>query len=583
MRRSAGVPMFLALSLVLILTACGGASATPTTAAAPPASAPAVAAATAVPAAVAPTPTPQIVRSTTVAAFGTPVTAAASDKPVPGGTITASHASNPSGPDPWRGGSITLTFATANIYSGMTRFKPLDRGAIVGELAERWEISEDGKGYTFFLRKGVQFHDGTPMTAADVKASYEREKVIGGHRSSVFKTTLVDVDIIDDHTVRFNLVRSFGALMEYMSLQGQGVGKKAIADEYPTTGYKDYALNIGTGPFKFKAYSATSGFQTVKNPNYFHAGQPYLDAFNYIAIRDDSTRFAAYRAGRIDMIPYSAVPPSQAVQAKKDLPDHQVLQAGDGAVYYWNIVFPLNKAPWSDFRVRKAVHLALDRKAAIEVIELGYATHSDFLPAALGGRTLAELATTPGYRYPKAADVAEAKRLLAEAGYPDGFKMKAFHRPVTMYQNASIFYGEMLKSIGLTYELDTPPDGATWTTRSRAFAYDFYHSRGLIRIHDPVGMFGGWISEFNPRMVDAGIVDSTLDSAITEQLGELDPTKRRQLNRKVEDLMMGEGRLYTIITNWGGYWGIIQPRVKNFRFGFSVYDYFAQSETWVVK
>ncbi|MDP2954418.1 MAG: ABC transporter substrate-binding protein [Chloroflexota bacterium] len=262
-------------------------------------------------------------------------------------------------------------------YSLLVRADSKDVNKLVPDLAERWEASPDGKVYTFHLRRGVKFHDGTPLASADVKASFERmiwpPKGVLSHRQ-VYFDALEKIETPDNSTVKFVLTRAQASFPAILSVPFNVVFPKALLDKKP-----DMKRDIlGSGPFKLKEYMRGAQFAVVKNPDYYIPGRPYLDGIVRYIIPDPAALKAAFVTDRVDLLqpvtPYKA---QERVVWKKQSP--QV--AFQKAVQFGSESFIPNMArkPWGDIRVRRAVMLAMDKDDLLELLYPDQAVRGGFI------------------------------------------------------------------------------------------------------------------------------------------------------------------------------------------------------------
>ncbi|MBI2907830.1 MAG: hypothetical protein HYX92_09265 [Chloroflexi bacterium] len=220
---------------------------------------------------------------------------------------------------------------------------------------------------------------------------------------------------------------------------------------------------VGTGPFKVKRYSLGVSMELAKNQGYFVAGRPYLDGITAYIVKDRATLLAAFRTGQVKMpVPSNYVTPSEAKAIEKNVPQaivqpYQPLRTG-----FFNM--NMTAKPWDDVRVRRAVHLATDRQAALKAIGEGEGTLSAATITGQWAIPGEELLKQPGFRQPKDADLAEAKRLLAEAGLA-GFETKILTRAGSAsYVRVAEFMTDQLSRIGIRATLDMQ-DQAVWLDR----------------------------------------------------------------------------------------------------------------------
>jgi peptide/nickel transport system substrate-binding protein len=331
------------------------------------------------------------------------------------------------------------------MYRGLTRFAIKDGKVTTAEvepdLAESWTLSPDGTVYTFKLKKGVQFHKGQgEMTAEDVKYSFERQiKKAPGTRFGVNLEVIKAIEVVDPHTVQIAL-KSFDPIFLLRMVgyqQGYIVSKKAAekGDEFKWN-------PIGTGPFYFDRHSPREKI-VMKAFDKYHGGRPQIDEVHWFAVPEDATKLIGLEKGTFDLLYPEAVTADFADQVKKMGAVIDRRGPGGQERFYIN----MTKPPFDDIRVRKAFMHAIDRKAIKETMYPG---------------DLARLATScvpPGYFGHVAMKFPEynpemAKKLLAEAGHPNGFDVKPYFISKSFfYPKVLTLAQEQLKKVGINVEM----------------------------------------------------------------------------------------------------------------------------------
>lgn len=308
------------------------------------------------------------------------------------------------------------------LYSGLTRLgfdnKPHP------DLATHWDASPDAKEFTYYLRKGITFHDGSPCTADDVIATYStilNPKVPAAARPVL---NMIDkIEAIDPLTVRFNLSTPFADLPYSTAHANARILSKATLSG-PLSDLNTKAN--GTGPFKLETYNSARIVRLVKNEHYFKPGKPYLEAVEMLLFPDLASQAENFLSGATDVMlevqqpEYRRIASAAGVDAKR-------IHSGQ----YVNVVMRQDHKPWDDVRVRKALGLATDRELLVQVILDGL------------GRPAYDSIVAPELEFaikaPKIPyDPKAARKLLAEAGYPDGIKatLVASDRPAIRAQTA---------------------------------------------------------------------------------------------------------------------------------------------------
>src|SRR6266852_5381229 len=302
------------------------------------------------------------------------------------------------------------------MFRGLTRFAIKDGKVTTAEvepdLAESWTLSPEGTIWTFKLKKGVQFHKGFgELTAEDVKFSFERQiSRLPGARFGVNLEVIKSIEVVDRHTVQIAL-KSFDPIFLLRMVgyqQGYIVSKKAMEKQGDQFKWNP----VGTGPFYFERHSPREKV-VLKAFDRFYGGRPQIDEINYFDVPEDSTKLIGLEKGTFDLLYPEVVTADFADQVKKMGAVIDRRGPGGQERFYIN----MTKPPFDDIRVRKAFMHAIDRKAIKETMYpggLGRLATSP-VPAGYFGHIAVEL---PGY------DPELARKLLAEAGYPNGFTGK---------------------------------------------------------------------------------------------------------------------------------------------------------------
>ncbi|MCA9836541.1 MAG: hypothetical protein KC422_06495 [Trueperaceae bacterium] len=324
--------------------------------------------------------------------------------PKMGGILTWGLSTDPPNLDPHVSSGASAATVKMSVYNGLVRYDK--DGQIVPDLATDWQISEDGLTYTFNLRDGVMFHDGTPLSSADVKFSLERiiNPDTGAYLASAFGV-IESIDTPDDLTVVLHLSEPHAALLPYLARQEAEVVSKAFVE-----GGGDLNLEMmGTGPFMFVSREPDVSIKLEKNPNYYETGKPYLDGITFIPYADEQTRVTALEAGDIDLIEYVPWKDMEAIEQNPDLELH----ADEGAAFM-TLIFNQERKPFDDPLVRKAFGYAIPRDAIIRVafFDRGSPITGGLIPPNSPYHN-DELDGTYSY------DPEKALSILAEAGWTD--------------------------------------------------------------------------------------------------------------------------------------------------------------------
>ena len=359
-----------------------------------------------------------------------------------------------------------------NVYEGLVRVTPT--GEIEPALAESFEVAPDGKTYTFHLRRGVSFHNGDSFSASDVVATFERNAdPATGHPHPEYYAHIEQIEVPDPYTVIFRMTETDAGFLSLLAL-GDSV---ILPEEIPA----DLAHHpVGTGPFQFGEWVIGDHLRLERYPDYYHDGVPLLEAVTFRFISDFASALAALLAGDVDMI--AKVPAEIALSVEGDQ-RFQTIAGPQNLVQ----ILAINNArePFSNLLVRQAIAHALDRNTIIEGTMFGYGEPigSHLTPASPYYVDLTEL-------YPH--DLEQARRLLSEAGHPDGFSAT-----LTLPQNyeTHVRTGEIiadqLSRVGIDLKIEIVEWGQ-WLSRIYTDANYDLTVIGHIGKLDPGAMLSGY-------------------------------------------------------------------------------------------
>ncbi|PNT90643.1 ABC transporter substrate-binding protein [Clostridium thermosuccinogenes] len=361
-------------------------------------------------------------------------TETAQSEPTYGGSITVGITQDLDGLDPHKALSAGTKEVLFNIFEGLVK---LDKdGNLVPAVAESYHISEDGMTYTFTLREGVKFHDGSPVTADDVVYSIKRSAgMLEPKDPSVIVesalSVISDVVATSERTIEIRLKQVETELLPYLTCS-------IVPKDYEELDTKP----IGTGPFKFVSYTPLQSIVLEKNDQYYIEGVPYLDKVTFKISSNTDAAFMELQAGNIDILPY--ITDAQASQ----LPKGYHMESGP-----MNLIqglFINNKvAPFDNKLVRQALCYAVDRQAVIDMVAggRGNVIGTNMYP---GFKKYYDESLVNTYPY----DPKKAKELLKEAGYPKGFKFTIMVPSNYQYHiDTAQVIVEQLKQVGITAQI----------------------------------------------------------------------------------------------------------------------------------
>jgi ABC-type transport system substrate-binding protein len=323
-----------------------------------------------------------------------------------GGTVIYAAGADPDSLDPANAESNPSEAVERMVYENLVKFDP--KLNLVPGLATKWEQSKDGMTWTFFLRKGVKFHDGTPFNAEAVKVFVDR--MIGPEkpsRSGLYAPLVSSAEVLNQYTVKIHMKEPFAFFLNNIAHSASGIISPTALKKYG----KDIARNpVGTGPFKFVEWVHGDHITLVRNDHYW-AGKPKLEKIIVKTIKEDSARVMMLQSGDAQLI--VRIPSEDIPRLEKD-PNIRLDSTETLRVLY--VAFNCLKKPFNDVRVRQALQYAVDKEAIVKDLYQGRALVSSNIVAPL---TTGYFPMTP-YPY----DPEKAKKLLAEAGFPNGLKAK---------------------------------------------------------------------------------------------------------------------------------------------------------------
>lgn len=506
----------------------------------------------------------------------------AADQPQYGGILTRSSFGDPPTMDLHQENSVSSSVPFSPAYNGLIKFDPIDIGKIVPDLAEKWEVSNDGIVYTFFLRKGVKFHDGKEFTSEDavfslLRMSHPKDFGTVAPRGVQLIGAIKTSEALDPYTVKVTLSNRQASFLFFAANDWIKMMPKHTIQA--NQGNMKNVEN-GTGPFKLKQFSRGVVVHMVKNPDYFVKGRPYLDEYKIYPIPDDTTRFVALRTGKVlaTTLASRAIAPEQADWVKQNMADKIVIGTHKSASQ-WNIEMNQNKAPWNDLRVRQAVNLAINRQAQVEVLK-GYADFGDVHYAdGPWGIPLKDLLQKPGWRQPKDQDIAAAKKLLSDAGFAQGIKTTMLTRDGSNFADMAQAAQRDLAQVGIETTIDQR-NQAEVNDRFIKSNYDFSIYLWAHSEDDPGTIYRG-IYLCEKSRINTGFCDKQIDQLFLQQEVEMDQAKRRAIVRQMADRVAAQ--VAAVNTIWQGYIYAYWNQVMNFKQGPGPYYNNTAEVVWLRK
>ena len=398
--------------------------------------------------------------------------------------------------------------------------KSMPGQAMAPSLAESWTVSPDNLTYEFVLRRGVKFHNGDPVTAEDVKFSFERYRGAG---SGPFKARTAGIDIVDPHRIRFRFKQPWPDFMTFFGTPATGAGwivPKKYVEKVGDDGFKK--TPIGAGPYKFVSFNPGVELVLEAFDGYWRK-TPNVKRLVFRAVPEEETRLIMLRRGEVD-IAYSI---RGALAEQLQRTPGLTLKPNYPPGTFW-LVFPEQwtdpKSPWANQRVRLAVNHAIDRPAINKAETLGFSK----ITGSIIPSTFEFFWQPPLLAY----DRAKAKRLLAEAGYPNGFDAGDYYCDAS-YANLGEAVVNDLKAIGLRVQL-RPLERAAFISQDR--------DKKLKNIIQTASGAAGNAATRIDAFVAAGGTFTygsypDIEGLVREQAGENDPKRRETILQRIQQLI----------------------------------------------
>ena len=490
-----------------------------------------------------------------------------------GGILTFLSSSNPGDWDMHRVGSFATILPSSPRFNQLIEYNPMDFSQIQGDLAKGWTLSDDGKTYTFGLHD-AQWHDGTDVTAADIAFSVNRILERGKPRGRVaFLHAFAQsgaARVIDEKTVSVTLDFAAGAFIsnlaqDYMKMYQQK-NVASFSQEDLSCCPKNW---VGSGPFIITDFAPQEFYAYERNPNYFKEGRPYLDGAKVFLIQGLARQVTAYETEQVigDWSPTGGGTPPLEMRALEDRSEGRLRAINmPGAVMWWILVNP-DKPPFDDPNVRKALNLAVDRQLAIDLAFDGVASLGTYFPpAALRGLgiTDADIEKIPGFRKDKVADLKEANRLLAEAGFADGLKVSFAGGNTTGTIKAQEQLAAQLRAdVNIDMTIMSMPVADAHSGMASGLFQVEQAVTGMV-IFDPGDILGQTFLQGSGRNPQ-DYSDPEIDALIDKQAREPDPDKRNVILRELFNYLSSEGTTsHAIPYVWSFSSGALDHRIRNY-------------------
>lgn len=419
-----------------------------------------------------------------------------------------------------------------NIYNNLVRFD--DNMKIAPDLAIEWKLAEDGVTWTFKLRKGVVFHDGTPFNAAAVK--YNIERVLDRKTASARRSVLAmikTVETVDDYTVKMVTSYPIGSFLHQLAHPVAGMVSPAAAEKF---GVEKLGLNpVGTGALKFVKWMPGEKLEFAAFDKYYE-GAPKVKSVTFSVVPEDSTRAMLLESGQIDVALRLPVTDVARLKSNKD-----IAMTSTPTIMTMYVALNNQKGPLKEARVRQALNHAVNKTALVNDVVGGSAVVADsVIPPGVSGYS-----NIGAYAY----DTAKAKELLSQAGYPNGFEFTLW-TPVGRYL--------MDKQVAEVVQAQLATVGVKMNIRT----WDFQALMAEVKKGQFDAVLLGWSastadadqalypvfesSQFPPNSNRAFYKNSEVDKLLNDAKKEMNPEKRAAMYKQVQQQVMQDAAWLTL-------------------------------------
>lgn len=501
-----------------------------------------------------------------------------------GGVLRMYHRSNPPSASIHEEATVATVVPFMPVFNNLVLFDPAvaqnSRESIIPDLAESWKWNDDGTELTFKLRENVKWHDGLPFTATDVECTFNlltgraRDSLRENPRASWYRNiNYVHSDNAYQVTIYLNRPQP-----SLLSLLASGYSPIYPCHIPPA---QMRLKPIGTGPFKFHSFKEFERIRLVRNPDYWKPGRPYLDGIEYTIVSSPTTALLSFGAGRFEMtFPWEVtIPQLKEIQRPKSKTVCETSAMNNNT----NLLVNHHAAPFNNPDIRRALTLALDRRAFVAALGAGAGEVGGHLqppPDGLWGLPPEMLAAVPGFGPDVEQNREEARALMAKAGYNEDrqLRLRISTRSVALYNNPAQLLIRQLKEINIAATLDVV-ETSHWFTRLERMDYAIAINTTGNGVDDPdQSLYENFScrSEHNYN----GYCNPEIERLFDIQSGELDAEKRRQLVWEIDAKLLADGARPPIM--WNRAATCWQPYVKGFVAHVnSMYNGFRLEDVWL--
>lgn len=460
--------------------------------------------------------------------------------------------------DPALNNAVDGSTVIVNAFEGLARVD--ENNKAVPGVAEKWEMSEDGKVFTFHLRDDAKWSDGEPVTAEDFKYSWTRALdpataaeyafqlyyIVGAREfnEGTGSADALGIKVIDEKTLEVTLENATTYFLELTAFPTLMPVRKDIVEANPEKWTLDPETYVSNGPFKLTEYNMKDSYVFEKNDNYWRKDEVKLSKLTLKMLNDETSSYASVKNGEFhtsDIVPTAEIASGQEEGLVKIYP-----QLGT-YFYVFNVgnnndkLDPeVNKA-LSNKNVRKALSLAVDRKAIVEKVAQGGQTPAySYVPTGVPGADPSKDFADKEYWDASKADLEKAKALLTEAGYPNGEGLPTFELLYNSTEGNKLIaeaIQQMWSEIGVNVEL-VNQEWAVFQDSRKSGNYQIARHGWIGDYVDPMTFLDMWMTGLGNN--DAKFASAEYDALIDQAMAETDSVKRSEILRKAEDILMEE-------------------------------------------
>ena len=461
-----------------------------------------------------------------------------------GGTLRVGSTANPPSLSIHEEITISTIQKVMPVFSNLVVFDPANKtnspDTIIPELALSWAWDGGGTRLTFKLRDGVEWHDGRPFAARDVKCTWDRltDKEPGYFRKNprrIWYENLKEVTTSGDTEVTFHLGRPQPSLLSMLA--------SGMSPIYPchVSGRDMRTAPIGTGPFRLAEFKSNQYVRLERNARYWKQGRPYLDAIEMRVMPNRSTRTLALIAGELDMTSSGDITVPILKDVQSSAPKMECTLGPTNV--HTSVIINQSRPPFDDPQLRRAVMLGLDRQGFIDILSHGHASISGVmmpLPEGLWGMPKEVLETLPGYSGTLVERQAEARRIMEKLGYgpSNRLKIKVSTRDFSIYKEATTILIDQLNKLFFDAEMEII-ESAIWFGRAARQDYSIGYNQTGAAIDDPdVTIVENFACKSESNFTK--YCNPEVERLLVEQSSERDPAKRKEIVWRIERVLAEE-------------------------------------------